>query len=99
LYLSANGVIIFKKNYLNNEGFALPFILCITILVVSMLLGLITILFFLNNMESKKIKKEKLELACTSAVQLLLSSDDSLATGEKTIQNSRQVFFKFKQYN
>jgi hypothetical protein len=48
-----------------------------------MLLGLITILLFLNNMESKKIKKEKLELACTSAVQMLLSSEDSRATGRR----------------
>jgi hypothetical protein len=93
------GGVVFKNYLIKTNGIALHISIFITLLVVSMLPGLITILFFLNNMESKKIKKEKLELACTSAVQLLLSSDDSLATGEKTIQNSRQVFFKFKQYN
>jgi len=63
-----------------------------------MLLGLITILFFLNNMESKKIKKEKLELACTSAVQMLLSSEDSLTAGEKTIQTDKYpVYVKVKE--
>jgi hypothetical protein len=90
-------ILILKSNCIKNEGFALPFILFITLLVVSMLLGLISILFFLNNVESKKIKKKKLDLACTSAVQMLLSSEDSLVIGEKTIQTGKYpVFMEIK---
>jgi hypothetical protein len=56
--VTTRGLLVLKNNCIKSKDFALPFILFITLLVVSMLLGLISILFFLNNVESKKIKKE-----------------------------------------
>lgn len=68
-------MMIFYKN--REEGFTLPSVLVIILLATTMLFGIISLLTFYNSYNIKLNNKKKLDLACFSGLQLLLTSEDA----------------------
>ncbi len=64
---------MFRLSNSQESGFVLPYVLLISFLITSLLLGIIGIIFFYNKIDLIKLNKKKLDLACTSAVQKFLS--------------------------
>jgi hypothetical protein len=59
----------------DDSGYALPFILMVSFVVTTLLVSLLTIVYFTNLQAVKQIEKKKIDLACYSALQKLLSGD------------------------
>lgn len=66
----------------NNSGYILPSVLLISLLVTSLLMGILSIIFFYNAENQKLIKKTELDLACYSALQTFISENQD-ATKEE----------------
>ena len=84
---------------LNEEdGYVLPFLLFVSALIISLLFGIISVLFFYNSYNVRSINKKKLDLACSSAVQKFLTNEDDLK-GEDIIYDidSIKVLLQKKQ--
>lgn len=79
------------------HGYALPFILLTILLITSLVLSLISILYFNNIVEKKKLLKTRLELACVSAIQKHLSINKIPIDGnEVIILDSMNVYVSYK---
>lgn len=70
-----------KKIILYTSGYALPSVLLITLLVVTSIMGLLTVIFFYDGISMRMIEKKKLELAGYSALQMLLSDTTGISAG------------------
>lgn len=88
---------------LNESGYALPSVLLISLLVITAILGLLSVIHFINKATIKLTEKKKLELACFSAVQkaltdsTILQSDVSMITCNSiniTLNSDNYGFFK-----
>lgn len=83
----------------DKDGYALPSVLLISLLVITMLLYILSIIYFTNKGTSKLIEEQKLKLACYSVVQMalvdsmLLFSDSSIVN-----QNNYDVLLETKQF-
>lgn len=84
---------------LKENGYALPSILIISLLVITLLLSVLSIFYFINKATSKLYEKKRLELACYSAVQTALT-DSSLLFNDSSLvdYNSQKVLLESKQY-
>jgi hypothetical protein len=69
----------------DNKGYALTYVLFINLLIFSSVLALMGILFFYNFRSLKVVLKTKLDLACYSAVQILLADTTSASKPEITL--------------
>lgn len=65
----------------NIHGYILPSVLFISLLVTTMLFGILSIIYFYNSVNQKMINKTKLDLACYSALQQFISNP--MTTSEK----------------
>lgn len=83
---------------LNKEdGYALPFILLTILLITSLVLSLISVLYFSNIIERKKALKTRLELACGSAIQKHLTTSEIPGEGKEIIVvDSINVFVSYR---
>lgn len=83
----------------DKNGYALPSVLLVSLLVITMLLSILSVIYFTNKGTSKLIEEQKLRLACYSAVQralvdsILLFSDSSIIQ-----QENYTVLLRTKQY-
>jgi hypothetical protein len=73
------------KKFSRADGYAIVYALFITLIIVTMLIFLFSYLIISKKLETKNINKKKLDLACYSAVQAVIS--DTLGTKDynKTI--------------
>ncbi|MCB0744761.1 MAG: hypothetical protein KDC67_12710 [Ignavibacteriae bacterium] len=69
----------------NNNGYILPSVLFISLLVTTLLFGILAIIFFYNNSNQKMINKTKLDLACYSALQQFISNPISTLEAQELI--------------
>jgi len=69
---------------LNESGYALPSVLMVSLLVITLLLGLISVVFFYDRESIKAVEKKKLDLACYSALNTFLS--DTLSFSSDTLE-------------
>lgn len=58
-----------------DSGYALSFIIIVSFLITTLLVGLLTIVYFYNLQATKRVEKSKIDLACYSALQRILSGD------------------------
>lgn len=77
-------------NINTQNGYALPSVLLISLLVTTMILSLLSIISFTNKANSRLIERKKLELACFSAVQLAMN-DSTLLYSERSLINVNDV--------
>lgn len=75
----------------NNSGYVLPSVLFISLLVTTLLFGILSIIFFYNSTNQKLINKTKLDLACFSGLQKFISKEqpqanDKFLIGKDSIQ-------------
>lgn len=83
----------------DEDGYALPSVLLISLLIITMLLSILSIIYFTNKGTSKLIEEQKLKLTCYSVVQmalvdsLLLFSDSSIVE-----QSNYNVLLRTRQY-
>lgn len=83
----------------SEQGYALPSVLLISLLVTTILLALLSIIFFTTKGTSKILEKKRLELACLSAVQLTLSDSVFMYADSLIIEiDSIQVFLVKQEY-
>ncbi len=68
----------------NEYGYALPSVLMVSLLVITLLLGLLSVIFFYDRESIKAVEKKKLDLACYSALNTILS--DTLSFSSDTMQ-------------
>jgi len=81
------------------DGYALPSVLLISLLVITMLLSILSIIYFTNKGTSKLIEEQKLRLACYSVVQMALVDSSLLFSDSSIIQQDNYiVLLKTKQY-
>lgn len=73
-----------KRIILKTSGYALPSVLLITLLVVTSIMGLLTVIFFYDGISMRMIEKKKLDLAGYSALQMLLSDTSGVSAGNRT---------------
>jgi hypothetical protein len=71
-----------KLSNIKKNGYALPYVIFICLIITSLLISIILIISFYNIQSIKIIEKKKLDLACYSASQLILS-DTSLTVNNK----------------
>lgn len=81
------------------DGYALPSVLLISLLVITMLLSILSIIYFTNKGTSKLIEEQKLRLACYSVVQMALV-DSSLFFSDSSVveQDNYSVLLRTMQY-
>ncbi|MFC2094554.1 hypothetical protein ACFLSH_02885 [Bacteroidota bacterium] len=72
-----------KRMILETSGYALPSVLLITMLVVTSIMGLLTVIFFYDGISMRMIEKKKLDLAGYSALQMLLSDTTGISAGNR----------------
>jgi Ribonuclease HepT-like len=70
-----------KKIVLCTSGYALPSVLMITLLVVTLIMGLLTVIFFYDGISMRMIEREKLDIAGYSALQMLMSDTTGISAG------------------
>jgi hypothetical protein len=59
----------------DDSGYAITFILMVTFVVTTLLVSILMIVYFTNLQAVKRIEKRKIDLACYSALQKILSGD------------------------
>lgn len=69
----------------NETGYILPSVLFISMLVTTLLFGILAIIFFYNNSNQKMINKTKLDFACYSALQQFISNPISTLEAQELI--------------
>lgn len=67
-----------KKFIISEDGFTLSSILMLILLATTLLFGFITLLTFYNSYNIKLTNKKTLDLACFSALQILLNNENEL---------------------
>lgn len=74
----------------SENGYALPSVLLISMLITMMILSLVVVISFISKANSRLIERKKLELACFSAVQLAMN-DSTLLYSESSSINVNDV--------
>jgi hypothetical protein len=83
----------------DEDGYALPSVLLISLLVITMLLSILSIIYFTNKGTSKLIEEQKLRLACYSVVQMALVDSSLLYSDSSMIEyDNFNVLLKTRQY-
>lgn len=84
--------------YKYENGYALPSVLLISLLVLTILLSLLSIIYFTNKGTNKLLEKKRLELACYSAVQMAISDTTLMFTDTSVVLiDSLNVFLQISQ--
>lgn len=82
-----------------NEGYALPSVLLVSLLVMTLLLSILSIIYFTDRGTSRLIEKQKLKLACYSSVQMALADSVLLFSDSSNIRTENfDVLLKTRQY-
>lgn len=82
-----------------NEGYALPSVLLVSLLVMTLLLSILSIVYFTETGTSRLIEKQKLKLACYSSVQMALADSVLLFSDSSNIRTDNfDVLLKTRQY-
>lgn len=75
---------------LNESGYALPSVLLVSLLVITCLMGVLSVIYFINKGTAKMMERTTLELACLSVVQKALI-DPTILDSDTTTLNSNSV--------
>ena len=66
----------------SDSGSVLPSVLLTGFLLMSLLIGILTVISFDNNLDCKRLRKKKLDLVCYSAVQQNISRHGDIFSGQ-----------------
>lgn len=84
-------------NIRGNHGYILPSVLLISFLIITLLFGILSVIWFNHTLDIKRINKKKLDLACYSAVHkhLILFAKDSTGGSYYTKIDSIDVLVNY----
>ena len=86
-------------NFRSESGYALPSVLFISLLITSLLLSLLSIIYFSTKGTSRILEKKKLKLACFSATQLALSDSTIMIADSLIVEmDSIDVLLRISDY-
>lgn len=72
---------VYKRIANSSDGFVLPYVLLVTILITTLLLSLLGLISLNNKLTTKRLNKTKLDLACYSIVQKMISDTSNIKYG------------------
>ena len=83
----------------SEDGYALPSVMLISLLVITMLLSILSVIYFTNRGTSRLVEQQKLKLSCYSVVQMALVDSNLLYSDSSMIvYDNFNVLLRTRQY-